>query len=154
MNADVKAEPVYRRMTVDDVDAVMVIEADVHEHPWTAGNFTDSIAAGYHCWVMEIDASLAGYAIISVAAGESHLLNLSISRILQRRGLGAAFTRFLVRLAADYAATRMFLEVRPTNEPARALYEREGFVEIGRRRGYYPKGQVREDAIVMERVLS
>ena len=140
-------------MTADDVNAVMAIEADVHAHPWTAGNFTDSIVAGYHCWVMELDAEVAGYAIITVAAGESHLLNLSIARRLQRQGLGALFTRFLVRLASDYGAGRMFLEVRPSNAPARALYEREGFAEIGRRRGYYPAGGEREDAIVMECAL-
>ena len=146
-------EPVYRRMTVDDIDALMLIETDVHAHPWTGGNFSDSIGAGYHCWVRELRRCVAGYAIITIAAGESHLLNLSIARCLHRKGLGACFTRFLLRLAHDYAANRMFLEVRPSNEPARALYVREGFVEIGRRRGYYPAGPGREDAIVMERPL-
>lgn len=140
----------YRKMTASDVDAVEAIERVMHASPWTRGNFSDSIDAGYHCWIAERDGRLAAYAIVAVGAEEAHLLNLTVAKEWQRQGIGAAFTAFLKKLARDYGAGRMFLEVRPSNDAARALYARAGFAEIGVRRAYYPAAQGREDAVVME----
>jgi ribosomal-protein-alanine N-acetyltransferase len=140
----------YRRMTQADLDAVVSIECDVHAHPWSRGNFADSIGSGHHCWIVEHQSDVVAYGIVTVAAGEAHLLNLTVARELQRRGLGLHMTRFLVKLARDHGARVMFLEVRPSNTAARALYSRSGFAEIGRRRDYYPDGEGREDAVVMQ----
>ena len=54
-------------MTVDDLDTVMEIEKRVYTHPWTRGNFSDSLAAGYHCWIMESGGETVGYSVIMVA---------------------------------------------------------------------------------------
>ncbi len=140
----------YRRMTQADLDAVVAIECDVHAHPWTRGNFADSVDGGHHCWIVEHQSDIVAYGIVTVAAGEAHLLNLSVAREWQRRGLGLHMTRFLAKLARDHGARVMFLEVRPSNAAARALYSRSGFAEIGRRRDYYPDGEGREDAVVMQ----
>ena len=147
------ARATYRRMRADDLERVVAIEREVHAHPWTHGNFRDSLDGGYHCWVAEHEPRIVAYGVLSVGAGEAHLLNLSVASEWQRRGIGSHMTQFLLKLARDYGASLVFLEVRPSNTAARALYERSGFSEIGRRRGYYPAGAAREDAVVMEIAL-
>lgn len=150
MSAQLDTLPRYRRMTGADLDAVMAIEDAVYTHPWTRGNFGDSLAAGYHCWIVECGGEIAGYSVVMIAAGEAHLLNLSVSAPWQRRGLGRELLVFVLKLARDYAARRILLEVRPSNAAARSLYAAAGFSEIAVRRGYYPAGEAREDAVVMQ----
>ena len=140
----------YRKMVADDLDRVTAIEAMLHVSPWTRRNFVDSLDVGYHCWIVEREGGIAGYGIVAVGAGEAHLLNLTVAPEWQRRGIGAELTAFLARVARDYGAGRIFLEVRPSNSAARALYARAGFAEIGVRREYYPAPSGREDAVVME----
>lgn len=153
MSARLDTLPNYRRMTARDLDAVTEIERAIYPHPWTRGNFSDSLDTGYHCWIVERDGAIIGYSVVMIAAGEAHLLNLSIAAEWQRRGLGSELLRFIIRLAWDYAAGRIYLEVRASNTAARALYHRSGFAEIAIRRGYYPAAAGREDAVVMELVL-
>ena len=150
MSALLREVPQYRRMVEADLDAVMAIEHVVYPHPWTRGNFVDSLVSGYHCRVLEIAGEIAGYAVVAIAAGEAHLLNLSIAAAWQRRGYGRELLTFLTRLARDFGAVRMFLEVRPSNAAGIHLYATSGFREIGRRRDYYPDGGRPEDAVVME----
>ena len=153
MSAQLEYLPAYRRMAPADLDAVVAIEREIYPHPWTHGNFADALNAGYHCWILECAAYLAGYAVVTVAAGESHLLNLSIAAPWQRCGLGRELLRFSMGVAYDSGARRMFLEVRPSNPRAIAIYAVAGFRQIGVRRGYYPANDSREDAVVMERAL-
>ena len=153
MSAQLDSTTTYVRMGEAHLDTVGAIEERVHGHPWTRGNFADSIAAGYHCWVAQRQGALVGYGVVMIAAGEAHLLNLSVASEWQRMGVGSELTRFFVRLARDYGAERIFLEVRPSNMPARALYAAHGFAEIGVRRDYYPAPNGREDAVIMELAL-
>ena len=145
--------PQFRRMEAADLDAVMAIENAIYAHPWTRGNFSDSLREGYHCWVVEVAAEVIAYGVMIVAVGEAHLLNLSVASHWQRLGRGRELLQFFVKLARDFGGTRMFLEVRPSNVAGRALYADAGFREIGIRRGYYPAAQGREDAVVMESAL-
>lgn len=150
MSARLDTLPRYRRMTAAELDAVVAIEDTIYPHPWTRGNFADSIAAGYHCWVVECGGEMTGYTVVAVAAGEAHLLNLSVAAPWQRRGIGREVLNFVLKLARDYGAKKIFLEVRPSNAAALALYAAGGFSEIAVRRGYYPAGEGREDAIVLQ----
>ena len=150
MSAQLDATPRYRRINQADLDAVLAIENAVYTHPWTRGNFADSLHAGYHCWLMECTGMIVGYCVVAIAAGEAHLLNLSIGAGWQRRGLGSMLLQFVRRLVEERAAQRIFLEVRVSNAAARALYARAGFREIAMRRGYYPAVAGREDALVLE----
>ena len=143
----------YRRMTASDLDAVMAIEEAVYAHPWTRGNFSDSLGTGYHCWIVESGGDIAGYTVVAIAAEEAHLLNLSVAGHWQRHGVGRELLAFVLKLARDYAALKIFLEVRPSNFAARALYATAGFSEVGVRRGYYPAGESREDAVVLQLAL-
>lgn len=137
-------------MVAEDLDAVVAIEGAIYPHPWTRGNFADSLEAGYHCWVVECAGEMAGYTVVMIAAGEAHLLNLSVAAPWQRRGIGREALGFVARLARGYGATKILLEVRPSNTAAIALYAAAGFTEIAVRRGYYPAGDGREDAVVMQ----
>jgi ribosomal-protein-alanine N-acetyltransferase len=142
--------PQYRRMTAGDLDAVAAIERRIYPHPWTRGNFSDSLAAGYHCWVMECAGEIAGYSVVMIAAGEAHLLNLGIAGDRQRRGLGRAMLEFVIGHAREFLARNIYLEVRPSNSAGRRLYAGAGFSEIATRRSYYPVQRGREDAVIME----
>ena len=140
----------YRPMRDADLDAVMAIENVIYTHPWTRGNFTDSLRSGSHCFVMEFNGVMSGYAVLNMAAGEAHLLNLSIGAAWQRRGLGRSFLLYLIDFIVQNKILSLFLEVRVSNLAAQALYAQTGFREIGMRRGYYPAHVGREDAIVLE----
>ena len=149
MSAVLKPDIGFRPLVASDLESVMTIERDLYEHPWTLGNFRDSLNAGYSCWAILDRDGLIGYAVLMLGAGEAHLLNLSIERSVQRRGHGTRLLHHLIGVTRRYGATRLFLEVRPSNRSGRALYARNGFVEVGTRRGYYPARTGREDAIVL-----
>lgn len=151
------ARPVPERlvpMSPTDLDEIVAVESDVYPHPWTRGNFQDSLRAGYSAWTMrgEQDQLLA-YAIVMLALDEAHLLNLSVARASQRAGCGWRMLEWMADRAREYGARTMLLEVRPSNPSAIRLYERYGFERIGVRRGYYPALGAREDAIVMRITL-
>ena len=138
-----------RAMRLDDIEVVAQLEAEAYEFPWTLGIFRDCLRAGYECWVLVQSDEVIGYAVLSVAAGEAHLLNVCIARAQAGHGHGTRLVRRMIDLARWHHAERMFLEVRPSNGRAIALYDRIGFNEIGRRPNYYPAKRGREDAIVM-----
>ena len=138
-----------RPMREDDLDAVMEVERRAYPFPWTRGIFRDCLRAGYPAWLMERDGAIIAYAVLSIAAGEAHILNLCTAPDVQREGHGRRMLRALLQVARGHRAERVFLEVRPSNAAAIALYHDEGFNEIGRRPRYYPAIGGREDAIVM-----
>ena len=141
-------------MQMGDLDAIMQIEPTIYTHPWTRGNFSDSLNSGYSAWVLE-DASLGktsemiGYALMMTVMDEAHLLNLSVAKHRQKQGLGRYLLEHMITIAKRHKAANMFLEVRASNISAIALYENMGFCEMAVRRGYYPAVQGREDAVLM-----
>ena len=149
MNARVADASQVRPMRQTDIDAVSAIEKSAYVFPWTPGIFRDCLRAGHQCWVLEAGANLLGFGVLSAAAGEAHLLNLCIAPAYQGRGHGRRLLRRMIDLARWHGAKQVFLEVRPSNPPAIALYRSEGFNEIGMRPNYYPAAKGREDAIVM-----
>ncbi len=148
------ADVLIRPLTADDLPTVVAIEARGHAFPWTRGNFEDGLASSYYMVVMEqggagLEKKIIGYGVVQVILDEGHLLNITIDPPLNGRGLG----RELLLHLLDYARTHtdtLFLEVRPSNHRAIALYQSSGFNEIGLRRNYYPaKGGGKEDALLM-----
>jgi ribosomal-protein-alanine N-acetyltransferase len=136
-------------MREDDLVAVQAVEERAYEFPWTSGIFRDCLRADYPAWVLEEDGVVLGYVLMSVAAGEAHILNVCVAPEHQGRGLGRKLVRAIMHVARGRGVERVFLEVRPSNVGAIALYHDEGFNEIGRRPRYYPAKDGREDAIVM-----
>jgi ribosomal-protein-alanine N-acetyltransferase len=139
----------FTPMRADDIDAVAAAEQRIYGFPWTRGNFTDSLAAGYSAWRLLEDGQMVGYAVMMLAIDEVHLLNLSILPAAQRCGLGSRLLRHLFAVARGKGAKRMLLEVRPSNAAGIGLYHRFGFETIGERRGYYQAHHGRESALVM-----
>jgi ribosomal-protein-alanine N-acetyltransferase len=154
MSAVLKSAPVLAPMREQDLDEVLVIENAIYSHPWTRGNFADSIRAGYACMTWRLDGELVGYCVVLAAAGEAHLLNLSIAADWQRGGHGTALLREAATLARRLGAATIFLEVRPSNLGAQALYRRFGFRKVAVRRDYYPADRGREDALVLSLALA
>jgi ribosomal-protein-alanine N-acetyltransferase len=153
MSAVLKDLPELQRMREKDLPEVMAIEKAIYSHPWTQGNFADSLRAGYECRTWRLQGELVGYFVLMVAADEAHLLNLSIASTYQRRGHGSALLAEAAGLARAMGAKNMFLEVRPSNRGAQQLYTRFGFRRIAVRRGYYPAAAGREDALVLSLAL-
>ena len=144
-----EARPQMRAMCIDDLDAVAAIETAAYEFPWTLGIFRDCLRAGYECWVLEKSGEIIGYGILSIAAGEAHLLNACVAPAHQGSGHGRHLVKRMIELARWHRVQRIFLEVRPSNRAAVALYPTLGFNEIATRPNYYPAKHGREDAIVM-----
>lgn len=150
MSARLNDMPTIRQMTLSDLEAVIAIEREVFLFPWTRGNFSDSVNAGYHCLVLDQGGQLFGYGVMTVGADEAHLLTLSIAMESQRKGWGERLLRHFIQIARDLHARSMFLDVRVSNVAAARLYERIGFSKVGRRRDYYPAMGGREDSVIME----
>ena len=142
-----------RLMTEKDLREVMEIETRAYQFPWTKSIMRDCLRVGYHCWVMELRERIEAYGILSVAAGEAHLLNLCVRPESQGQGLARGVLAHLLQVARAYGAETIFLEVRPSNPGAIRLYQGMGFCEVGLRRDYYPASNGREDALVMARQI-
>ena len=141
--------PEFRAMRVEDLDQVASIEITAYEYPWTHGIFRDCLRAGYNCWVLAHGIEVIAYGVLTVAAGEAHVLNVCVAQDHQSTGHGKRLMQRLIDLARWHRAERIFLEVRPSNARAIKLYDQLGFNEIGKRPNYYPAKRGREDALVM-----
>ena len=143
--------PLERRpMCTSDLLAVVDLEARAYSHPWSRGNFIDSMAAGYIAELLySPDAGVVGYFVAMPGVDELHLLNITVAPDWQGRGHGSALLDVVQAHAARRALATLWLEVRESNHRARALYRRRGFAEVGLRRAYYPAVGRREDAVVM-----
>ena len=144
----------FRTMNQFDLPNVMEIENNSYEFPWSETIFSDCIRVGYECWLAYYNEDLVAYCILSVAAGESHVLNLCVAKPNQGKGIGRSFIEHLFGIAARRGVSMMLLEVRPSNTRAINCYNATGFNEIGRRPNYYPSAQGREDALLFAREIS
>ncbi len=142
-----------RPMNELDIAVVGVIERAGYQFPWSEGIFRDCLRVGYVCRVAEVDGDLAGYGIMSVGAGEAHILNVCIREEYRCRGLARKMLLYLLDRARSAGVYEAFLEVRPTNTVAARLYHSLGFEQVGVRKGYYQAVAGREDAQVLRRVL-
>lgn len=138
-------------MQMADLDELMLIEDRIYAHPWTRGNFEDALRSDYQARTMRDAAGrLLGYFLMMEAVDEAHLLNISVAEDVQGEGFGHLLLRHAIDLARRRQMKIMLLEARVSNLRALHVYRRHGFVEIGRRKDYYPIDQhTREDAIVM-----
>jgi ribosomal-protein-alanine N-acetyltransferase len=141
-------------MNERDLDAVAVVEATLQAFPWSRGHFADSLAAGHSAWVLRRGGELIGFSVFMWVIDEGHLLNLSVAARHQGCGHGARLLRQAMENASQNGVSRFFLEVRPSNAKAVALYRHFGFQEIGQRKAYYPAANGREDALVFAKELA
>lgn len=142
-------------MRQSDLDAVLAVEREAYQYPWTQRIFDDCLRVGYCCLVAESeDAAVIGHALMMARADEAHVLNVCVDPAARRRGVAWALLHALLEVARDAGAQTAFLEVRASNHGAIALYESANFQRIADRKAYYPAAFGREDALVMARQLS
>lgn len=139
----------YRRMRAADLPDVAQLEKSLYAFPWSLGNFRDSVNAGYDCWVVTHGEAVIGYAVLMIALDEAHLLNFAVAAEWQNQGIGRGFLDHMVQVAKQAGCLIVYLEVRPSNLPARHLYRAAGFQQIAIRPDYYPAVSGREDALFL-----
>ncbi len=154
MSAAVHPRTEIRLMQPTDLKAVAAVERAAYQYPWSLGIFRDCLLAGYYCLVLDVGGSVTGYGVMSIAAGEAHLLNLCVHPNAQHLGYGRRLLNALLMKAGDADADRVFLEVRPSNAIALQLYQSVGFERIGMRPAYYQAEYGREDAVILAVTLS
>ena len=140
----------FRAMTPFDVAGVGTVERASYQFPWSEGIFRDCLRVGYLCRVAELDGAVIAYGVAALGAGEAHILNLCVSPQLRGRHVGRQMLMLLIERARQAGMADAFLEVRPSNPLALALYQSVGFLQIGRRKGYYQAEHGREDALVLK----
>src|SRR4051794_25340627 len=118
-----------RPMVVADIDEVYAMEKSVVPHPWSRGNFVDSLVSGYDAWVLREpdEGELAGYFLLMFAVDEAHLLDVAVSAARQGTGLGRYLLDLIAARAREKGMTSILLEVRPSNRRALQVYERYGY---------------------------
>jgi ribosomal-protein-alanine N-acetyltransferase len=141
-------------MNERDLDAVVALEATLQSFPWSRGNFADSLAAGHSVWVLRVGGDLIGFSVVMPVIDEAHLLTIGICKRYQGQGYGARMLRHAMECARLGGASKIFLEVRPSNARAVELYRHFGFRQIGLRKGYYPAQVGREDALIFDKELA
>lgn len=143
-----------RAMTPLDIPDVRAIELVVQpDDPWSLTIFSDCLRVGYPAWVLTIDAELVGYAVLMIASGEAHLLNIAIKPAMQGQGLAKRLVNVIIDFSQQQGCSRIFLEVRPGNSRAIKLYEHLGFHQDGIRPNYYITQDGREDALLYSRTF-
>jgi len=138
-----------RVLQLSDLPRIMPLENNAYDFPWSEAIFRDCFNSAYTGLAIEVEGALLGYGMLSIAAGEAHILNVVIDSNQRSCGLGKKLVRRLIDQARWHRVERVFLEVRASNIVARSLYANLGFQEIGVRKAYYPGRKTREDAVVM-----
>ncbi len=142
-----------RGMTHEDLAQVSDIERRSYDFPWSHGVFRDCLLAGYQCMTLERAGRVAGYSILSIAAGEAHILNLCVDPEHRAHGYGERLLDEVLARARRAEVAEVSLEVRPSNLTAIALYRKKGFHQIANRPAYYQARGGREDAAVLSKKL-
>lgn len=154
MSAAVIPETAIRSMQAADLNGVESVEQTAYDYPWSRAVFRDCLLAGYYSLVLDAGGKVSGYAIMSIAAAEAHILNLCVYPDLRRFGYGRRLLNALLFKAQDALVKQVFLEVRPSNRAAIKLYLAAGFEEIGIRPAYYQAKEGRENAVVLSLSLT
>ena len=143
---------IVRDLAPEHLDGVMEIERRSFPSPWSRALFEEEIGRNFSHSIValaEPGEEVLGYSVCWTVAEESHLLNIAVHPGFRGRGIGRILLRECIRRGEKSRSRSIFLEVRPGNEPALALYRREGFRFVGVRKGYYT--DTGEDALVLVR---
>jgi len=139
----------FEPMTESRLDEVVAIERRAYRHPWTRGNFSDSLRSGYQAQLLCAGDVIVGYFVAMQGVDEVHLLNITVDPAHQGHGWGRVLLDALALWARSQRAQWLWLEVRTSNVRAQQVYQRYGYRKVGERKNYYPAEHGREDAIVM-----
>jgi ribosomal-protein-alanine N-acetyltransferase len=140
---------ILRKMTLDDVSAVVELDQKSFSLPWPERSFrfelTDNPAS--RCWVAELDGKIVGMIVVWLLVNEAHVATIATHPDFRRKGIAKRLLSHALRRLIDEGARSSFLEVRESNIAAQEMYRKFGYEETGRRRRYYKDND--EDAILM-----
>lgn len=136
-------------MGLADIESVFNIESRCHSHPWSKKLFLSNFGRRYFSHLLLADEQVIGYFVASSVAGEVSLMNIAIAPEVQGQGLGGILLQFIKDYSQKKHEEQIWLEVRASNLYALKLYHKLGFVEVDRRKDYYPCKKGREDAVIM-----
>lgn len=140
----------YRRMTVDDIDGVLMIEQEAFSQPWTREAFMQEMTTNLHAYYVvaeNSDRQIVGFCGMWLVMDESHITNVAVTEQVKGRGIGEGLMREAIRVSKEHEVVLMTLEVRVSNTIAQNLYRKLDFQNGGIRKGYYSDNN--EDALVM-----
>ena len=143
-----------RDASFEDIEGMLLVEQTGYQFPWSEKVFQDCFKDNYFVLVLVESAQIVGFSIVSNIVGEAHLLNICVHKSFSRQGYGTLLLNATVRRAITESCDSMLLEVRESNEGAKAMYEKFGFSMIGRRKNYYPSEDGREDALMYQLLLA
>ena len=134
-------------MTSAHLPDILQVEAESFSHPWTEKMFLEELSGKTAVYRVAVEDSRAvGYMGMWILADEGHITNVAVAKAFRRKGIAAALVENFIRLAEEKRLVFITLEVRESNHGAISLYEKKGFVPVGRRKQYYDNT---EDAILM-----
>ena len=140
----------WEALSLNTLDALLEVEQQAYSHPWSRGNFLDTLGAGHLAQCLLADDTLIGYFVAMPGYQEVHLLNITVAPDYQRQGWALLMLDALTLWARGHQAEWVWLEVRLSNARAQQVYLRRGFARVGLRKRYYPAAHgEREDAVVM-----
>jgi ribosomal-protein-alanine N-acetyltransferase len=134
-----------RRLTLDDLEVVVALEAANQPSPWSEAVFRDELAAENRVYLAADEDGVVGFGGVMLVGDEAHVTNLLVDLEWRRRGIGLELMRALIDEAVAEGARHITLEVRSENDPARRLYARLGLAPVGMRKGYYGD----DDALIL-----
>ncbi|MSQ56835.1 MAG: ribosomal-protein-alanine N-acetyltransferase [Limnohabitans sp.] len=144
------ANALFTPFTQEYLDDVLRVEQAAYSHPWTRGNFQDSMLSGYHMLALHLGGELIGYYVAMRGVDEMHLLNVTVAPSHQGQGRGKHMLDMVCHYTRERLVSCLWLEVRRSNLRAISIYQKYGFLSVGDRKNYYPVSATqREDAIVM-----
>jgi [ribosomal protein S18]-alanine N-acetyltransferase len=140
---------ILRKMTLDDVQQVIAIDQISFSLPWPVSSFryelTENLAS--RCWVADLDGRVAAMLVAWLIVDEIHIATIATHPDFRKQGIGEKLLLHTLQSAKTEGAVSSFLEVREGNDAALMMYRKLGYVESGRRAGYYKDNG--EDAILM-----
>ena len=138
-------------MTTKHLPDILKVEQESFSHPWTENMFLEELNGKFSVYRVAIEENKAvGYMGMWILADEGHITNVAVGKNCRGKGIGSALVKDFIRMAEEKDLAFLTLEVRVSNKNAIALYEKHGFLEVGRRKKYYENT---EDAILMTKFL-
>lgn len=145
---------IINKLELDHSSEAFDIETKAHEYPWSKDIFEQNFTERHINLGAYQQNHLVGFCLCQFILDEASIFNIAVSPDFQNKGVGSALLMRLLDELAIHQIVNVWLEVRESNHAAIALYEKLGFNQVSKRVGYYPKGNLREDALVMALSLS
>lgn len=140
----------YILMNADHVARVAQLEKECFHDPWSENSIASELKNPLSLWLVAVDGQqVVGYVGSQSVMGEADMMNIAVSTQFRRKGIAQELVERLVAQLREKDVYSLTLEVRASNEPAKALYSKLGFAPVGRRPNYYRNPK--EDALILRK---